>query len=57
MLDRYIRNSERFEHLLKGASENYVKQRKEIAHRAYGELEFADVTDNTPIETLLRFAS
>jgi hypothetical protein len=57
MLDRYIRNSERFEHLLKGASENYVKQRQAIAHRAYGELEFADVTDNTPIETLLRFAS
>lgn len=57
MLDRYIRKSERFEHLLKGASENYVKQRQEIAHRAYGELEFADVTDNTHIETLLRFAS
>lgn len=57
MLDRYIRKSERFEHLLKGASENYVKQRQAIAHRAYGELEFADIADNSHIETLLRFAS
>ena len=57
MLNRYIRKSERFEHLLKGASDNYVKQRQAIAQRAYGDLEFTAVIDNSHIETRLCFTS
>ena len=57
LLDRYIRKSERFEHLLSGSSQNYVKVRKEIAIQAYGELELLGLEHQKEIETFLRFAS
>ena len=57
LLDKYIRGSVRFEHILNGASPTYVAQRKAIARNAYGELEITPITHRNEIETFLRYAS
>jgi len=57
LLDKYIRGSVRFEHILNGASPTYVAQRKAIARNAYGELEITPITHRIEIETFLRYAS
>jgi hypothetical protein len=37
-LEKYIRNQEKFEHLLENASETYISNRNGIAQSAYGEI-------------------
>jgi UDP:flavonoid glycosyltransferase YjiC (YdhE family) len=57
LLDKYIRNPERFEHLLENASHQYVTRRKAIARNAYGEVEITPIAEHTEIEAFFRFAS
>lgn len=57
MLDKYIRNQERFEHLLSDCSVNYISTRKSIARAAYGEFETIPVLEASEIELHLKFAS
>lgn len=57
LLDKYIRQPERFEHLLEGASPEYLSQRKAIARKAYGELDITPMSESVEIETFFRFAS
>jgi hypothetical protein len=56
-LDKYIRSQERFEHLLKNSSDQYIARRKDIARTIYGDIEVTPILDQTEIETHLRFAS
>ena len=56
-LDKYIRSQERFEHLLKNSSDQYIARRKNIARTIYGDIEVTPILDQTEIETHLRFAS
>jgi hypothetical protein len=57
VLDKYIRNPERFEHLLENASPKYLGERKAIAKRAYGEFDSTPITESKEIESFFRFAS
>lgn len=57
LLDKYIRTQERFEHLLKNSSAQYVSCRKNIARAAFGEIEITPITEASEIELHLKFAS
>jgi hypothetical protein len=57
VLDKYIRNPERFEHLLENASPKYLGERKAIAKRAYGEFDSTPITESIEIQSFFRFAS
>jgi UDP-N-acetylglucosamine:LPS N-acetylglucosamine transferase len=56
-LDKYIRTQERFEHLVRNCTSEYITKRQNIARNAFGEIQITPVIDQSEIELHLKFAS
>ncbi len=56
-LDEYIRNSERFEHLISNPSKLYISQRQKIARMTYGDLDFVPLNSQLEVETHFKLSS